>query len=121
LASELRFKTLGRKVVAYLTFTREFEVGYDPRNVVAVDVNENNVTIALFKGGVLSDVYRAEIGLGRIVIAYSERRKRITLGRSTKVREVRKKLRKLREKGRKLGVLRKTAKFIEKLLSRTEL
>jgi IS605 OrfB family transposase len=115
LASELRFKTLGRKVVAYLTFTREFEVGYDPRNVVAVDVNENNVTIALFKGGVLSDVYRAEIGLGRIVIAYSERRKRITLGRSTKVREVRKKLRKLREKERKLGVLRKTAKFIEKL------
>ncbi|MCC6046973.1 MAG: IS200/IS605 family accessory protein TnpB-related protein [Desulfurococcaceae archaeon] len=115
LASELRFKTLGRKVVAYLTFTREFEVGYDPRNVVAVDVNENNVTIALFKGGVLSDVYRAEIGLGRIVIAYSERRKRITLGRSTKVREVRKKLRKLREKERKLDVLRKTAKFIEKL------
>jgi IS605 OrfB family transposase len=115
LASELRFKTLGRKVVAYLTFTREFEVGYDPRNVVAVDVNENNVTIALFKGGVLSDVYRAEIGLGRIVIAYSERRKRITLGRSTKVREVRKKLRKLREEERKLDVLRKTAKFIEKL------
>jgi transposase len=53
LASELRLKILGRKVVAYLTFTREFEVGYDPRNVVAVDVNENNVTIALFKGGVL--------------------------------------------------------------------
>jgi len=115
LASELRFKTLGRKVVAYLTFTREFEIGYDPRNVVAVDVNENNVTIAFFKGGVPSDVYRAETGLGRIVIAYSERRKRITLGRSTKVREVRKKLRKLREKERKLDVLRKTAKFIEKL------
>jgi IS605 OrfB family transposase len=115
LASELRFKTLGRKVVAYLTFTREFEVDYDPRNVVAVDVNENNVTIALFKGGVLSDVYRAETGLGGIVVAYSERRKRITLGRSTKVREVRRKLRKLREKERKLDVLRKTAKFIEKL------
>jgi IS605 OrfB family transposase len=115
LASELRFKVLGRKVVAYLTFTREFEVGYDPRNVVAVDVNENNVTIALFKGGVLSDVYRAEIGLGRIVVAYSERRERITRGSSTKVREVRKKLRKLREKERKLDVLRKTAKFIEKL------
>jgi len=115
LASELRFKILGRKVVVYLTFTREFKVDYDPRNVVAVDVNENNVTIALFKGGALAGVYRIEIGLGRIVIAYSERRKRITRGSSTKVREVRRKLRKLREKERKLDVLRKTAKLIENL------
>ena len=115
LASELRFKTLGRKVVAYLTFTREFEVGYDPRNVVAVDVNENDVTIALFKGGVLSGVYRVETGLGGTVIAYSERRERITRGRSTKTREVRRKLRRLREKERKLDVLRKTAKLIENL------
>jgi IS605 OrfB family transposase len=115
LASELRFKILGRKVIAYLTFTREFEVSYDPKNVVAVDVNENNVTIALFKDGVLSDVYRVETGLGRVVIAYSERRGRITRGKSTKVREVRKKLRKLRESERKLDVLRKTTRFIEKL------
>jgi transposase len=64
LASELRFKVLGRKVVVYLTFTREFEISYNPRNVVAVDVNENNVTIALFKGGVLADAYRVETGLG---------------------------------------------------------
>jgi IS605 OrfB family transposase len=83
--------------------------------VVAVDVNENNVTIALFKGGVLSDVYRVETGLGRIVIAYSERRKRITQGKSTKTREVKKKLKKLREGERKLDVLRKTAKLIESL------
>jgi IS605 OrfB family transposase len=115
LASELRLKILGRKVVAYLTFTREFEVGYDPRNAVAVDVNENNVTIALFKGGVLADVYRVETGLGRIVVAYSERRERITQGRSTKTREVKRKLRRLREKERKLDVLRKTAKLIENL------
>jgi IS605 OrfB family transposase len=111
----LRFKILGKKVIAYLTFTREFEVSYDPKNVVAVDVNENNVTIALFKDGVLSDVYRVETGLGRVVIAYSERRGRITRGNSTKVREVKKKLRKLREGERRLDVLRKTARFIEKL------
>jgi len=115
LVSELRLKILGRKVVAYLTFTREFEVGYDLRNVVAVDVNENNVTIALFKGGVLAGVYRVETGLGRIVVAYSERRKRITQGRSTKTREVKRKLRRLRERERKLDVLRKTAKLIESL------
>jgi IS605 OrfB family transposase len=115
LASELRFKVLGRKVAAYLTFTREFEVGYDPGNVVAVDVNENNVTATVFKGGVLADVYRVETGLGRIVVAYSERRERMTRGSSTKVREVRKKLRRLRERERKLDVLRKTAKLIESL------
>jgi IS605 OrfB family transposase len=115
LASELRFKVLGRRVVAYLTFTREFEVSYDPRNVVAVDVNENNVTIALFKGGVLSDVCRVETGLGRIVVAYSERRERITQGKSTKSREVKRKFRRLRERERKQDVLRKTAKLIENL------
>jgi IS605 OrfB family transposase len=115
LASELRFKILGKKVIAYLTFTREFEVSYDPRNAVAVDVNENNFTIALFKDGVLSDVYRVETGLGRVVVAYSKRRKRITQGKSTKTREVKKRLKNLREKERKLDVLRKTAKFIETL------
>jgi IS605 OrfB family transposase len=115
LASELRFKILGRKVVVYLSFTREFEVGYDPRNVVAVDVNENNATVAVFKDGSLTDVYRVETGLGRIVVAYSERRERITRGRSTKTREVKKRLKNLREKERKLDVLRKTAKFIETL------
>jgi len=115
LASELRFKILDRKVVAYLSFTRELEVGYDPKNVVAVDVNENNVTIAFFEDGALSNVYRVETGLGGVVIAYSERRKRVTLGNSTKVRGVRKKLRRLREKDRKLDVLRKTVKFVENL------
>ena len=115
LASELRFKILGRKIVVYLSFTKSFDVDYNPRNVVAVDVNENNVTIALFKDGALSDIYRVETRLGEIVIAYSERRRRIAWGNSTKAREVRRKLRKLHEKERKLDVLRKTAKFIETL------
>jgi len=115
LASELRFKILGKKVVVYLSFTREFEVSYNPRNAVAVDVNENNVTVAVFKNCSLTDIYRVETGLGRIVIAYSERRRRIMRGDSTKVREVRRKLRKLREKERKLDALRKTVKLIESL------
>jgi len=84
LASELRFKILGRKIIVYLSFTRELEVSYNPRNTVAVDVNENNVTIALFKDGALNNVYRVETSLGRIVIAYSERRRRITRGNSIK-------------------------------------
>jgi len=115
LASELRLKILGKKIIAYLSFTRELEASYNPRNTVAVDVNENNVTVALFKDGALADVYRVETRLGEIVIAYSERRKRIARSNSTKIREVRKKLKKLREKERKLDILRKTAKFIENL------
>jgi IS605 OrfB family transposase len=69
----------------------------------------------LFNNGVLSEVYRVETSLRRIAVAYAERRKRITKGNSTKTREVRKKLKKLREGERKLDVLRKTAKFIERL------
>jgi IS605 OrfB family transposase len=115
LAKELKLRIAERKIIAYLTFTKGFEVAYEPKNVVAVDVNENNVTVAVFNNGVLSGVYRVETGLGKIVIAYTERRKRIMRGNSTKTREVRKKLKKLREGEKKLDVLRKTAKFIERL------
>jgi transposase, IS605 OrfB family, central region len=120
LGSELRFKLIGRKVVVYLTFTKHFEVEYGSSNVVAVDVNENNVTVAVFKDSTLVDVYRVETGLGRIVIAYAERRRRIAEGKSTKTREVRKKLRKLNEKERKLDILRKTAKLIEELATESK-
>ena len=115
LSSELRLKLNGRKVIVYLTFTKDFEVTYNPSNVVAVDVNENNVTVAVFKNRELCEVYRIETGLGRIVISYSERRKRITRGRSTKTRSVKKALRKLREKKRKQDIIYKTARIIEEL------
>jgi len=115
LASELKLRIAGKKILAYLTFTKGFEVAYEPQNVVAVDMNENNATIAVFNYGVLSEIYRVEMALGKIVVAYAERRKRITSGNSTKTREVRKRLKKLREGERKLDVLRKTAKLIERL------
>jgi transposase len=50
-----------------------------------------------------------------IVIAYSERRRRITEGRSTRDRDARKSLRKLRERERKGDVIRKTARIIEEI------
>jgi len=65
-------KRRGKHWVAYLTFKRDFDVDPDPRNVVAVDVNENNVTAAAFVGGVLREVWRLETGLGRMIIAYAE-------------------------------------------------
>jgi predicted transposase len=51
LGRELRFKLDGGKVVFYLVFEGEFEVSYDPANVVAVDVNEDNVTLVVYENG----------------------------------------------------------------------
>ena len=115
LSSELRLKPNGRKVTIYLTFTKNFEVTYNPNNVVAVDVNENNVTLAVFRDKKLCEVYRIETDLGRLVISYAERRKRITGGKSTKTRSVKKALKKLRERKRKQDIIYKTARIIEEL------
>jgi IS605 OrfB family transposase len=115
-ASELKLKTDGgRRVLAYITFVKVYTVFYDKKNVIAVDGNENNITIAVFRNGVLVEVIRIETGLGRIVIAYAVRRKRISRGKSTKTREIKRKLRKLREGDRKRDILYKVARFIEEL------
>jgi len=90
-------------------------VSYDPDNIVAVDINEDNVTAAVFVKGVLVGFVRVETGLGRIAIAYSERRKRISQGRSTSDRAVKKALEKLREKERKEDIVHKVARVIEDL------
>jgi IS605 OrfB family transposase len=115
-SSELKLKTDGsRRVLAYITFKKIYPVLYNKRNVIAVDGNENNITIAVFKNGILVEVIRIETGLGRIVIAYAVRRKRISKGKSTKTREVKRKLRRLREGDRKQDILYKVARFIEEL------
>jgi len=115
LSSELRLKPNGKKVIIYLTFTRNFEVVYSSNNIVAVDVNENNVTLAVFRYRKLCEAYRIETGLGRLVISYAERRKRITRGKSTKTKSVKKALKKLKEKERKQDIIYKTARIIEGL------
>jgi len=81
LAGELKLKRRGKHWVAYLTFKRDFDVDPDPRNVVAVDVNENNITAAVFVDGTLREAWRLETGLGHMVIAYAERRRKIVEGR----------------------------------------
>jgi putative transposase len=58
---------------------------------------------------------RYETGLGRIVLNYSLRREEITKGYSTKGELIKKKLRRLRERERKLDILRKTVKRIFEL------
>jgi len=116
LSKELKIKVSNGRITAYLVFEKVVEVGYDPDNVVAVDINEDNVTAAVFVRGVLVGFVRIETNLGRIAIAYSERRKRISQGRSTRSdRAVRKALKRLREEGRKEDIVYKTARVIEDL------
>jgi len=114
-SNELRLKLSGRKVVMYLTLTRDFEATCSPGSVIAVDVNEDNVTVAVFRDARLREVYRVETGLGRLVISYAERRKRMAKDRSPKDREVKKALKTLREKERKRDVIYKAARIIEEL------
>jgi transposase len=117
-SSELRLKLTDGKILVYLTLVREFEVSYNLDNSVAVDINENNVTLAVFIDRRLHEIYRIETSIGRIVIAYSERRRRITEGRSTRDRVARKFLRKLREGERKEDIIYKTAGIIEEIAKR---
>jgi IS605 OrfB family transposase len=99
---------MDKRVITYLTFTKDFDVKSNCGSVVAVNVNESNVTIAMFRNHSLAEI----LGL-RMVIAYAERR--ISRGSSTKDREIKRRLRRLREKERKIDILRKTAGFIENL------
>jgi len=103
--------SIGLDTLEYLVDCGE---GYDPDNIVAVDINEDNVTAAVFLKRVLKGFFRVETGFGRIAIAYSERR-RISQGRSTSNRAVRKALEKLREKERKEDIVHKVARVIEDL------
>ena len=114
-SSELKLKLTDGKILVYLTLTKEFEISYNPDNAVAIDINENNVTLAVFIDRRLHEIYRIETGIGRIVIAYSERRKRIAENRSTRDRVARKALRKLREGERKEDIIYKTAKIIKEI------
>jgi IS605 OrfB family transposase len=114
-SQELKLRLIGRKVLVWLTFEKEVEVESKDGNYISIDVNENNVTLAVFEGFKLKELRRYETGLGKLVINYSIRREEITRGHSTKDELIKKKLRKLREKERKIDVLRKTVKRITEL------
>jgi transposase len=59
-SSELKLKLTDGKILVYLALTREFEIYYNPDNSVAVDINENNITLAVFVGRKLHEIYRIE-------------------------------------------------------------
>ena len=111
-SQELKLRLVGRKILVWLTFEKEVEVESKEGNYLSIDVNENNVTVAVFENFKLKELRRYETGLGKLVINYSIRREEITKGHSTKDELIKKKLRKLRERERKIDVLRKTVKTV---------
>ena len=114
-SQELKLRLVGRKILVWLTFEKEVEVESKDGNYLSIDVNENNVTLAVFEGFKLKELRRYETRLGKLVINYSLRREEITKGHSTKDELIKKKLERLREKERKLDILRKTVKRITEL------
>jgi IS605 OrfB family transposase len=98
-----------------LTFEKEVEVESKEGNYISIDVNENNVTLAVFESFRLRELRRYETELVRVVINYSIRREEIIKGHSSKGELVKKKLERLRGRERKIDVLRKTVKRITEL------
>jgi len=114
-SQELKLRLVGRKVLVWLTFEKEVEVEIKEGNYISIDVNENNITLAVFEGFKLKELRRYETKLGKIVVNYSLRREEITKGNSTKDELVKKKLGRLREREMKIDVLRKTVKRVVEL------
>ena len=114
-SQELKLRLVGKKVLVWLTFEKEVEVETKDGNYISIDVNENNVTLVVFEGFKLKELRRYETKLGKIVVNYSLKREKITKGNSTKDELVKKELRRLRERERKIDVLRKSVKGITDL------
>ncbi|AFK51610.1 transposase, IS605 OrfB family [Thermogladius calderae 1633] len=112
LASEARIKLdrKSRKLLVYLTFVKDAEE-HRPRGFVPVDLNENNVT-ALIDG----TAYLFETNIGRIVLGYYYRRRRVQEKYDklygVKSRIKRKILKKLNERRKKLDARWKIANII---------
>lgn len=106
IASGARFKLLKGNVVEFFIVFKKDVKSYDPRGFIPVDLNEDSVSVLINGKPILLETNTRMITLG-----YEYKRRSITNGRSTKDREVR---RKLRERDKKLDVRRKFAKLIVK-------
>ncbi len=112
LASETKIKLdkRSRQLIIYLTFFKEVEE-YKPKGYLAVDVNENNVTILV--DGI---AYLFETNMEKLVLGYYYRRKRVQerydklYGVRSRVK--RKAMRRLRERKKKQGIRWKIANII---------
>ena len=107
IASEARFRLMkGNVVEFFIVFKRDEPKPYEPKGLIPVDLNENSVSVLINSKPLLLETNTKKITLG-----YEYRRKAIITGRSTKDREVRGKLKRLRERDKKVDVRRKLAKL----------
>ena len=110
IASEARLRLLrGNIVELYIIFEKDEPKPYAPQGFVPVDLNENSVSLLVSGRPVV-----LETSVKRITLGYEYRRRKTTSGNSTKVREVRRKLKKLKEANKKKDIRRKLAKLIVK-------
>jgi putative transposase len=93
----------------YIIFKKDEPKPYEPKGFIPVDLNKNSVSLLINNKPIL-----LETNAKRITLGYEYRRKSITAGRSTKDRDVKRKLKRLRERDKKLDVRRKLAKLIVK-------
>ena len=109
IASEARFRLMKGNVIEFYVVFKKDVKPYEPKAFIPIDLNEDSVSVLVYGKPTLLETNTKKITLG-----YEYRRKAITAGKSTKVREVRRKLRKLRERDRKADIRRKLAKLIVK-------
>jgi len=96
----------GNVVEFFIVFKKDVKP-YEPKPFIPVDLNENSVSVLVHGKPML-----LETNTKRITLGYEYRREAIITGRSTKDREVKRKLRKLRERDKKVDIRRKLAKLI---------
>lgn len=94
-------------VELYITFKKDELKPYEPKAFIPVDLNEDSVSVLVDGKPILLETNTKKITLG-----YEYRRRRIEEGRSTKDRNVKRKLRELRERDKKVDVRRKLAKLV---------
>ena len=110
LCSDAKLKIFNDKAVLLLTFRKEEYKPYEPKAVIPVDINEDNVT---FKVG--NEVYIVKTRFKKIIVSYHDHRKRIQEKYQQRIPKLFKKLvRVLREKERKKNTRFQVANFIVK-------
>jgi len=110
LSGESKLKLNSSKVELILTFRKEEYKPYEPKAVIPVDVNEDNIT---FK--VCSEVYIVKTNFKKIVVGYHNHRRRVQEKYQQKLPKLFKKIiRATREKERKRNIRYQLANLIVK-------
>ncbi|ADL19137.1 Third ORF in transposon ISC1913 [Acidilobus saccharovorans 345-15] len=110
IAGEARFRLAkGNVVELFIVFKKEEPKPYEPKGFTPVDLNEGSASVLVGGRPIL-----LETNIKKITLGYEYRRKRVQSGRSTEDRDVRRRLKRLREKYRKADIRRKLARLIVK-------